>query len=101
MTTRRQPRDETVERAVNNALARLDEFRAGAIIELPEPKYRQACDDLFFGSGTARKKSASVKTAILFLMFYWLEEPGWSVDKPPKAWRGEYGDKLLCKGLTQ
>lgn len=94
-------RNETIERAVNNALARIDAFISGATLDPPEAKYLHVCNNLFFGTGKGRPKSASVKTTLLFLMFYWLEDPSWNVDTPPTAWRGEFGDKLLCTGLSK
>jgi hypothetical protein len=98
---KKAPRNPTVERAVRKALERVDQFITGTTLNLPEREYRNACDALFFGTGRKRGKSASVKTALLFLMFYWLEDPSWDVDTPPVAWRGPQGDKLLCTGLSE
>ncbi len=61
---------------------------------LPKPEHRRACDTLL------ETKAASVRTAALFLMYYWLEEPAWDSDRVPVGARGEYGDKLLCEELT-
>ena len=54
------------------------------------------CDELL-----AQKRKASAKTAALFLMFYWLEDPAWDRNSIPTGIRGAYGDKLLSEQLTQ
>lgn len=87
-------RNRRVEMAVNKALERVDEFIGGKKISLPKPPHRRACEELL------DKKSASVKTAALFLMFYWLEEPSWDRNSVPVGARGRYGDKKLCEELT-
>lgn len=45
-------------------------------------------------------KSASVRTAGLFLSFYALKERTWDYKTLPSGVRGEFGDKLLCEGLS-
>src|SRR5438105_4617092 len=87
-------RNEKVEAAVHKVLERVDAYVSGEAVALPKPKHRRACDDLL------ETKAASVRTATLFLMFYWLEEPNWDRDAVPIGARGEYGDKLLCEELT-
>lgn len=88
-------RNEKVETAVRKALDRVDAYVSGEAVVLPKPEHRRACDTLL------ENQAASVRTATLFLMFYWLEEPTWDRDEVPIGVRGEYGDKLLCEELTQ
>ncbi len=83
-----------VARAVNKALERVDVFLGGEKVDLPRPAHRRACQELL------DKKSASVRTATLFLVFYWLEDPAWDRDSVPSGARGRYGDKKLCEELT-
>lgn len=90
----RSRRNEKVETAVRSTLDRVDAFISGQGVSLPKPVHRRACDKLL------EAKAASVRTAALFLMFYWLEEPGWNRDSVPVGARGKYGDKLLCEELT-
>jgi hypothetical protein len=80
-----------VETSVNKALERIDAFIAGEKIDLPLPAHRRACEELL------DRKSASVKTATLFLMFYWLEDQTWDMNSVPVGVRGGYGDKKLCE----
>jgi hypothetical protein len=87
-------RNRFVEAAVNQALERVDAFIAGEKIDLPQPPHRRACEKLL------DEKSASVKTAALFLMFYWLEDQTWDMNSVPVGSRGKYGDKKLCEELT-
>lgn len=87
-------RNVSVEKAVTSALARIDEILAGAKIDIPASKYRQAIDDML------KAESPSVKTAVLFLLFYWLEDSNWNRRDVPVGTRGVYGDKKLCDQLT-
>lgn len=89
-------RNRLVERAVNKALDQVDAFIGGAKVDLPQPPHRRACEELL----DSDKKAASVKTAALFLMFYWLEDPNWDMNSVPVGVRGKYGDKKLCEELT-
>jgi hypothetical protein len=87
-------RNVKVEEAVNKALARVDSFITGEKVRLPTPECRRACEELL------EKQSASVRTATLFLVFYWLSEPSWDCDSVPVGARGAYGDKKLCEELA-
>jgi len=88
--------DNPVARATRRALERIDAFLGGAVIEPPGRTYLEACDVLL---GT---RSASVFTGILFLMFYWLDQPSWDLDSLPAGWRSQrHGDKFLCEELTK
>jgi hypothetical protein len=89
-----EKRNKSIEIAVQSVLARIDDFISPATLDLPEPDYRRACEDLL------TKQKSSVTTAILFLMFYWLQEPSWDRDSVPVGIRGKYGDKLLSEELT-
>ncbi len=83
-----------VERAVAGALQKVDDFISGEKVELPNPKHRRACDELL------EQQSPSVRTASLFLTFYWLEDPKWDLKTVPVGIRGEHGDKKLSEELT-
>jgi hypothetical protein len=83
-----------VEEAVEKTVERIDHFISGGKISLPSPAHRRACEEHF------DKRSASVKTATLFLMYHWSVEPGWDMDSVPVGARGPYGDKRLCEQLT-
>lgn len=87
-------RNEAVEKAVRAALMRIDDFIGGARLILPSAKYRHACDHLL------SNQRPSTKTAVLFLMFYWLESPDWDFKSVPVGIRGKFGDKLLSEQLT-
>jgi len=56
-------RNVLVERAVDAALSRIDDFLSDTLLGLPSSAHRRACDDLL------ETRGASVKTATLFLMF--------------------------------
>lgn len=85
-----------VERAVNSALKRIDDFISGEELEnLPSQNYRRACDKVL------RDRSASARVAGLFLAFYRLEDKDWDLSKVPKGVRGKYGDKRLSNELTK
>lgn len=94
-THRRSTRNMDVERAVNKALERIDAFIAGETVELPTPQYRKACDELL------TMQAASVKTCVLFLGFYQLENPAWDRKSVPVGSRGQYGDKRLSEELSR
>lgn len=87
-------RNEAVERAVKRTLDRIDAFINTESVILPNPKYRKAVDVV------VSKKSASVRTMLLFLMFYRLEDSSWDLSSVPVGARGQYGDKRLCEALT-
>ncbi|NJN20151.1 MAG: hypothetical protein HC812_01750 [Leptolyngbya sp. RL_3_1] len=85
-----------VERAVNSALKRIDDFISGEELQdLPSQTYRRACDSVL------RDRSASARIAGLFLAFYRLEDKDWALSKVPKGIRGKYGDKRLSNELTK
>ena len=88
-------KNERVHQAVQSAVDRVDEFISGATLSLPDSKYRRA-SKVFLES-----KSASARTAGLFLTFYWLQDGGWDLDSVPIGIRGQFGDKLLCEELTR
>lgn len=83
-----------VEQAVLSAIVRIDHFLSGGELELPNASYRKACDVLL-------GKSASVRTAGLFLAFYTLQEADWTYNSLPSGARGTFGDKLLCEELSK
>jgi hypothetical protein len=87
-------RNVNVEQAVRRALERIDEFISGKTEALPTPPHRRACEELLDG------RAGSVRTATLFLLFYWLVDSSWDCDSVPVGVRGERGDKLLCEELT-
>lgn len=88
-------RNESVERAVDAVLSSVDDFIADARnVEIPEQEYLEACDKML------DEGSASVRTAVLMLMFYRLEEPDWAMHEVPVGLRGKYGDKRLCEELS-
>ncbi len=87
-------RNISVENAVNAALNRIDDFLADAKLTVPSAIYRAAIDDV------VKNESASVKTATLFLMFYWLQDTRWNQRSVPIGTRGAYGDKKVCDQLT-
>jgi hypothetical protein len=87
-------RNESVGKAVQAALSRIDDFIGGSQLSLPAAKYRRACDELL------NNQRPSIKTAVLFLLFYWLESPDWDLKNVPIGIRGKYGDKLLSEQLT-
>lgn len=86
-------RNVKVHAAILQALQRVDAFLSGETVTLPSTPYRRAADALL-------GKSASVRTAGLFLAFYALQDPAWHFGSPPVGSRGEFGDKLLCEGLS-
>lgn len=86
-------RNVKVEQAVLGAIARIDFFLSGEALELPSALHRKACNALL-------GKSASVRTAGLFLAFYALQQEGWKYDALPPGARGAFGDKLLCEELS-
>lgn len=79
-----------VERAVNRALARIDDFIGGAELQnLPSPVCRRACDQIL------RDRSASARVAGLFLAFYRLEDAEWDLKTVPTGIRGKYGRRSV------
>lgn len=87
-------RNVKVEQAVLGAIARVDFFLSGETLELPNAPYRKACDVLL-------GRSASVRTACLFLAFYALQKEDWNYGTLPPGARGAFGDKLLCEELSK
>lgn len=88
-------RNAAVEHAVEHALRRIDAYLGEETICLPNTKHRLAIDVVL------AKKSASVRTMLLFLMFYRLEDTQWNLSDVPIGMRGKYGDKRLCEELTK
>lgn len=86
-------RNKTVEDAVRLALERVDAYINGENVVLPSKEHRRAADALLDG------QAASVRTATLYLMCYWVCDPGWDLSSVPVGTRGAYGDKLLCEEL--
>lgn len=76
------------------ALERIDSFINGERVVLPSKEYRRAAEVLL------DKQSASVRTATLYLLYYWVCDPDWDVNSIPVGTRGEYGDKLFCEELS-
>jgi hypothetical protein len=91
----RSLRNVVVEAAVNKALERVDAFISGGQVALPTPPHRRACEELL------DTQAGSVRTAVLFLTFYWQEDRSWDVNRVPPGARGKYGDKKLCEELTK
>lgn len=92
----RQTHASSVSRATRKALERVDALLHGATLKPPAAQYKRACDEL------VQRRSASDLTAVLFFVFYWLEEPAWDVNSIPRGWRDRaYGDRFLCEGLTR
>lgn len=87
----RSVRNLLVEQAVDHALERIDHFINGGLIDLPDTNYRRAGEQLL------DEQSASVKTATLFLLFYWLVQPEWDMRSVPRGARGRFGDKRLSE----
>ncbi|MHB8974085.1 MAG: hypothetical protein ACYC3X_27870 [Pirellulaceae bacterium] len=87
--------NERIFQAVTKAIQRIDAFISEDSVTLPAPQFRHACDRML------HEKSSSARTAALFLMFYWLEDPAWTLDTVPVGIRGGRGDKLLCEELSQ
>lgn len=83
-----------VERAVQAAISRVDDFISGRTLELPSPAHRRAVESIL------THRSGSVRLAALFFAFYWLEDSEWDLDHVPIGIRGTFGDKLLSEALT-
>src|SRR5436190_23180280 len=79
MSAASRQRNERVERAVHRALSRIDAFIAGEPIDLPNGEYRGAVERLL------AEQKASIRTAVLFLMFYRLEDPAWDLSSVPSG----------------
>ncbi len=88
------PRNLLVERAVDQALARVDAFIEGErLVALPSPPARAAADaQIAHGSN-------SVRLASLFLIFYATVDAAWDGNMIPTGIRGQYGDKRLATEL--
>jgi len=92
----RHAQDNPASRATRKALERVDAFLQGATLDLPAPEYFYACREV------SRSRSPRDFAAVLFFMFYWLEEPTWDLSSIPIGWRNRtYGYKFLCEGLTR
>lgn len=90
-------RNRLVELAVEQAISQMDAFLSGETVALPSSEYRRKCDDLL----REKSVSASVKTAVLYLVFYWLQDPEWDLNTLPVGSRGTFGDKRLCEELSK
>ena len=89
-------RNVAVEQAVRAALASIDGYMSGKKLEgLPRPEHRRLLDKM------VESQKSSVRTATLFLLFYWLMDPFWDRMRVPKGVRGTHGDKLLGHELSQ
>ncbi|MBN9118312.1 MAG: hypothetical protein J0I06_03980 [Planctomycetes bacterium] len=82
-----------MEEAVRLALERIDAFINGEKVALPSKEHRRAADTLL------EEQAPSVRTAALYLMYYWVSDPDWDLNSVPVGTRGTYGDKLLCEEL--
>ena len=88
------PRNALVERAVDEALARIDAFIEGdKLAALPNATARAAMD------GQLGHGSNSVRLASLFFVFYSTVDPAWDCNSIPTGIRGTYGDKRLATQL--
>jgi len=83
-----------VEKAVRDAISRIDAFISEDSIELPKPRARQLCEQQL------KHSSASVRVASLFFAFYSKHDQLWDCDQLPIGYRGKSGDKLLSEQLT-
>jgi hypothetical protein len=92
--TRNSSRNHKVHDAILKTIERVDAFLGGETLSLPAAQYRRAADALL-------TRSASVRTAGMFLAFYALQDLTWDYDSPPSGVRGEFGDKLLCEELSR
>ncbi|MDP9173671.1 MAG: hypothetical protein M3O30_07370 [Planctomycetota bacterium] len=88
-------RNEKVEAAVKLALNRIDKFIGGDTVQLPNPAARRIAD------GQLQHRSASVRVASMFFVFYSLYDDKWDCNALPVGYRGEYGDKLFAEQLSQ
>src|SRR5690606_10933449 len=61
----------------------------------PSAAHRRACDAVL------GDRSASARVAGLFLAFYRLADPSWSLQNVPTGTRGKYGDKRLSDELSK
>ena len=95
MSATNRGRNEHVERAVQQSLVRIDAFLSGETIDLPSGEFRRAVDKLL------SEQRSSVKTAVLFLTFYRLQDPSWDLSSVPVGARGKYGDKRLSEELSK
>jgi hypothetical protein len=92
---RQSRRNVLIEQAVDRALDRVDHFISGAPLALPRPEHRRVIEELL------DKQAGSVRTGVLFLMFYWLVEPSWDRESVPIGLRGQFGDKRLSEELSR
>ncbi|MFK3777914.1 hypothetical protein [Agrobacterium sp. NPDC089420] len=88
------PRNRLVERAVDEALARIDSFIEGLKLQALPPAAARASMDGQLGHG-----SNSVRLASLFFAFYSTVDPEWDCNSIPTGLRGQYGDKRLATQL--
>lgn len=88
------PRNVLVERAVDDALARIDAYIEGDKLHaLPNATARAAMD------GQLGHSSNSVRLASLFFVFYSTVDPDWDCNSIPTGIRGQYGDKRFATQL--
>lgn len=88
------PRNVLVERAVDDALARIDAYIGGDKLRaLPSSVARTAMD------GQLAHGSNSVRLASLFFAFYATVDADWDCNSIPTGIRGQYGDKRLATEL--
>ncbi len=88
------PRNVLVERAVDEALARIDAFIEGERLStVPRSATRMAAD------GQLNHGSNSVRLASLFFAFYATVDTAWDANAIPTGIRGQYGDKRLATQL--
>lgn len=94
MGIERAVRNTAVETAIQRAISRVDHFLSNGRVKLPRPQYRELVDRML------ETQAPSVKVALLFLLFYRLENPDWNMKEVPIGIRGRYGDKLLSEQLS-
>ncbi len=88
------PRNVLVERAVEDALARIDGYIEGdKLYALPSAAGRAAMD------GQLGHGSNSVRLASLFFVFYATVDADWDCNSIPTGIRGQHGDKRLATQL--
>ena len=88
-------RNVNVERAIEQALRRIDYFLANGEVELPTTEGRHAADRML------KEQSASIRAACLFFTFYRLVEPTYDFTRQPVGARGKFGDKWFCEELSK
>ncbi|MFD2111175.1 hypothetical protein [Thiorhodococcus fuscus] len=89
-------RNESVEKAVDIILDRLDRLSEGEVLGEPAPRNVKAIFDSHIES-----QRGSVRLACAFLAAYSLIDEEWDFKTVPVGARGKYGDKRLAGELTQ